>query len=124
MFNEFKAFLMRGNVIDLAVGVIIGGSFGLIAGSLVNDVLMPILNLLTAGQLDVSAIAIKIGTANIAIGKFLQTVINFVLLAAAVFFLIVKPVNALNKKKEAAPAEPSAQEKLLAEIRDLLKKSA
>ncbi len=132
MAAEFKAFVMRGNVVDLAVGVIIGAAFGAIVTSLVGDVFMPVIGQLTAG-IDFSKAAIVLKPASedgktpavlLAYGKFIQATINFVIVAF-VIFLIVKAMNAAKKKEEAAPAappEPSAQEKLLMEIRDLLKK--
>jgi large conductance mechanosensitive channel len=125
MFKEFKAFIMRGNVMDLAVGVIIGGAFGAIVNSLVADVLMPILGVLTGG-LDFSGLSFKVGNAVVAYGKFIQAIFSFLILAFAIFWM-VKAVNSLSKKKEEAPAPPPApspQEVLLAEIRDLLKNQA
>jgi large conductance mechanosensitive channel len=124
MLKEFKAFAMRGNVVDLAIGVIIGGAFGKIVGSLIDDVITPLLlkpaldaaNLTELGQLTL------FGT--VKYGNFLSAVINFVIIAL-VLFLIIKGITA-SKKKEAeapaAPAEPAADIKLLSEIRDLLKK--
>jgi large conductance mechanosensitive channel len=122
MFKEFQAFIMRGNVMDLAVGVIIGGAFGAIVNSLVADILMPVLGLLTGG-IDFSSLSIKVGNAVVAYGKFIQAIFSFLILAFAIF-MMVKALNSLQKKKEeapAAPAPPSAQEVLLGEIRDLLK---
>jgi len=132
MASEFKAFVMRGNVVDLAVGVIIGAAFGAIVTSLVGDVFMPIIGQITSGiDYSKAAYVLKEASADgktpavlIAYGKFIQATINFVIVAF-VIFLIVKAMNAAKKKEEAAPAappEPSAQEKLLMEIRDLLKK--
>ncbi len=126
--SEFKEFAMRGNVMDMAVGVIIGGAFGKIVSSLVNDVLMPIIGTLTGG-IDFSGLAITIGKANINYGMFIQNIIDFIIVAFCVF-LMIKGINTIaNKaKKEKAPVEPtpapepSAEEKLLTEIRDLLKK--
>ena len=135
--QEFKAFAMRGNVIDLAVGVVIGGAFGSITNSLVNDILMPALSMLTGG-LDFSAwqwvlkeAVMENGeviTPAVAIhyGAFLSTILNFILLAFAVFCMI-KAINRLHRKKEEpapapeTPPAPSTQE-LLTEIRDLLKR--
>lgn len=123
--DEFKAFAMRGNVMDMAVGVIIGGAFGKIVSSLVDDVLMPIIGTLTGG-IDFSGLSVEIGEASIKYGQFVQNVIDFIIVAFCIF-LMIKGMNSLNKKKEEAPAEPapapepSAEEKLLAEIRDLLK---
>jgi len=130
--SEFKAFVMRGNVVDLAVGVIIGAAFGSIVTSLVGDVFMPVIGQVTAGiDFSKAAVVLKEASADgktpavlLAYGKFIQACINFVIVAF-VIFLVVKAVNSLKQKEAAAPAappEPSAQEKLLAEIRDLLKK--
>lgn len=126
MLNEFKAFVLRGNVVDLAVGVIIGGAFGTIVNSLVADIITPILlqpALEAAGAADIAAW--KPG--GMLLGKFISSVISF-LVIAFVLFLIVKGANAALKKKEekaaaaAAPAAPPADIVLLTEIRDLLKK--
>ena len=137
-FAEFKKFIARGNVMDMAVGVTIGGAFGKISTSLVNDVIMPGVSMLTGG-VDFSAWKIVLKeavvdasgaevAAEVAIkyGSFLATIVDFLIIAFAVFCLI-KFLNSLHKKKEEAPAappappEPSAEEKLLTEIRDLLK---
>lgn len=120
MFGEFKKFIMRGNVMDLAIGVIIGAAFGKIVGSLVEDVVMPAIGALMGG-LNFSDLAFKIGSATLKYGKFLQTCLDFLIIAWAIF-LIVKLVNRL-KREEAkpAPAAPPRQEVLLEEIRDLLK---
>lgn len=141
VFNEFKTFAMRGNVVDLAVGVVIGGAFGGIVTSLVGDLIMPLVGILTGGiDFSKAALVLKDGVAASAdgkvpavapvlfgYGKFLQTVLNFIIVAWAIFML-VKLMNKLKKKEEAAPPPappaPSAEEKLLAEIRDLLKKPA
>jgi large conductance mechanosensitive channel len=130
MVKEFKTFAMRGNVVDMAVGIIIGGAFGKIVSSVVADVIMPPIGLLIGG-VDFSnlAITIKKATDNAAAvtlnyGKFTQTIVDFVIIAFAIFML-VKVMNALKKKEEAAPATPpppSKEETLLAEIRDILKK--
>ena len=123
--DEFKAFAMRGNVMDMAVGVIIGGAFGKIVSSLVDDVLMPVIGTLTGG-VDFSGLSVEIGEASIKYGQFVQNIIDFIIVAFCIF-LMIKGMNSLNKKKEEEPAapapapEPSAEEKLLAEIRDLLK---
>lgn len=122
MWNEFKKFALKGNVIDLAIGVIIGGAFGKIVTSLVNDVMMPVLGLLSGG-LDFSGLSYTIGDATVAYGLFLQTVFDFFVVAVSIFFF-VRALNRFRKKEEEAPAEPpkpSAEEKLLMEIRDLLK---
>ena len=138
-FNEFKQFAMRGNVIDLAVGVVVGGAFGKITNSLVNDIIMPAVSMLTGGvnfsdwkivlkeavinreTLEVTEAAVSINY-----GTLISTIIDFIILAFAVFCM-VKGINSLHRKKEEAPAappappEPSAEEKLLTEIRDLLR---
>ncbi len=126
--EEFKAFAMRGNVLDMAVGVVIGGAFGKITTSLVNDIIMPLISMLTGG-IDFSSwkwvLKAAQGDAEVAVnfGNFIAVVLDFIIIAFAVFCM-VKAINKLHKKKEEAPAappEPSAEEKLLAEIRDLLK---
>ena len=124
-FNEFKEFAMRGNVMDLAVGVIIGTAFGAITTSLINDIIMPIIGIFV-GEATFADLYFYIGDAQIMIGNFIQAIFNFVVLAFVVFCL-VKTLNSLHKKKKEEPAappappEPSAEEKLLSEIRDLLK---
>ena len=120
--KEFKAFAMRGNVMDMAVGVIIGGAFGKIVSSLVDDIFMPIIGVLTGG-IDFSKVSIMVGDAEVKYGMFIQNVIDFLIIAICIFTMI-KAMNSLSKKKEeepTAPAEPSNEEKLLGEIRDLLK---
>ncbi len=119
--REFKTFLNRGNVLDLAVGVIIGGAFKSITDSLTNDILMPLLGLLV-NRVSFSDLTLTLGSATIAYGSFIEAVLNFIIMAFAVFCL-VKAFNRLHRKKEeAAPApKPSKEELLLAEIRDLLK---
>ena len=119
--REFKTFLNRGNVLDLAVGVIIGGAFKSITDSLTNDILMPLLGLLV-NRVSFSDLTLTLGSATIAYGSFLEAVLNFIIMAFAVF-CIVKAFNRLHRKKEeAAPApKPSQEELLLTEIRDLLK---
>jgi large conductance mechanosensitive channel len=134
--KEFKEFAMKGNVVDMAVGIIIGAAFGKIVSSLVNDILMPPLGLLIGG-VDFTDLRITIKSASVDqagnvinavtlnYGTFLQTAIDFLIVAFAIF-LLVKGMNKLKKKEEVAapppPPEPSKEEKLLAEIRDLLKK--
>ena len=120
--REFKTFLNRGNVLDLAVGVIIGGAFKSITDSLTNDILMPLLGLLV-DRVSFSDLTLTVGSATIAYGSFVEAVLNFVIMAFAVF-CIVKAFNRLHRKKEETPApapKPSQEELLLAEIRDLLK---
>jgi large conductance mechanosensitive channel len=128
MIQEFKAFAMRGNVVDLAVGVIIGAAFGKIVSSLVNDIIMPPIGL-ALGKVDFKNLAITLREATMPDGKdavllrygtFLNTVIEFTIVAFCVF-LLVKGMNALIKKEAAAPAPPTPTEQLLTEIRDLLK---
>ena len=137
MLKEFKQFAMRGNVIDLAVGVIIGGAFGTIVNSVVNDLIMPLVGIVfkadfsnlyvpLSDKIDASlplAKAKELGPV-FAWGNFITVVINFLILAF-IIFLMVKGMNSMKKKEEAAPAapaEPPADVKLLTEIRDLLKK--
>jgi large conductance mechanosensitive channel len=135
ILQEFKDFTMRGNVVDMAVGVIIGGAFGKIVSSLVADVIMPPIGVLLGG-VDFSDLAVTIHEASknaagvdmpavvISYGKFIQTLIDFTIIAGAIF-LIIKLLYSFKKKTEeapAAPVEPSNEEKLLTEIRDLLKK--
>ncbi len=122
MIEGFKNFLLRGNVVDLAVGVIIGGAFGKIVDSMVKDVITPLIGAL-GGSPDFSSI--KLGP--ILIGNFINAVVAFVILAAVVYFVIVVPMNAAMarmKKPEApaAPAGPTPDQALLTEIRDLLKR--
>ncbi len=128
MVSEFRQFIQRGNVIDLAVAVIIGGAFGKIVGSFVNDVLMPPIGLLLGGMQFGDLKAVIGGSAEAPVtlnyGAFVQTTVDFLIVAFCVF-LLVKAVNAMKKPEPpAAPAEPPAQEKLLAEIRDLLRQRA
>ncbi|MBU6247429.1 MAG: large-conductance mechanosensitive channel protein MscL [Xanthomonadaceae bacterium] len=133
MLKEFKDFAMRGNVIDLAVGVVIGGAFGKIVTSLVNDVIMPPIGVLTGGvdfsdlkivlkPADSSNPAHKIAEVAINYGTFINTLIQFVIIAFAIF-MVVKAINRLSRKQEQAapPAAPPADVVLLTEIRDLLK---
>lgn len=121
MLNEFKKFAMRGNVIDLAVGVIIGGAFGKIVSSLVSDVIMPLIGLLMGG-VNFSKLAITVGKAELKYGLFLQTVVDFLIISFSIF-LFIRFLNRFKKKEE--PAKEAVQidkkEELLAEIRDLLK---
>jgi large conductance mechanosensitive channel len=122
LFSEFKTFAMRGNVIDLAVGVVIGGAFGGIVNSFVGDVVMPIIGILTGG-VDFTGLSYTVGDAAIAYGKFIQAIFSFTIIAF-VLFLVIKGMNATKKQTEEAPAAPpapSSEEILLAEIRDLLK---
>ena len=138
-FSEFKEFAMRGNVMDMAVGVIIGGAFGKIVTSLVEDIIMPLISKATGGVSFVDlfinlgegsyktlAEAKKAGAAVFAYGQFIQNILDFLIIALCIF-LMIKAMNKVSRKKkeeaaEEAPAEPSAEEKLLTEIRDLLAK--
>ena len=122
MLQEFKSFAMKGNVVDLAVAVIIGGAFGKIVGSLVSDIVMPLVGVLLGG-VNFTGLAVKVGTASVQYGKFLQTCVDFLIIAWAIF-IAVKLINRLKReapKEEAAPAAPPREEVLLEEIRDLLK---
>ena len=126
LIAEFKQFIARGNVMDMAVGVIVGGAFKAIADSLVNDIINPILGIFAGGNESLSALAIHLpGGGDLLIGSFLNAVLNFLIMACVVFCL-VKSINKFHRKKEKAapppaPPEPSAEERLLTEIRDLLK---
>ncbi len=136
MLKEFKEFAMRGNVIDLAVGVVIGGAFGKIVASLVADVIMPPIGLLVGGvnftdlKLEMKPAEVIDGVEKAAVtlnyGNFLQVTFDFIIVAFAIF-MFIKSINTLNRKKEEAPAapapppEPTKEEVLLTEIRDLLK---
>jgi large conductance mechanosensitive channel len=119
--SEFRQFAMKGNVVDLAVGVIIGAAFGKIVSSLVEDIVMPGVGAMVGG-LDFKALAVQVGGAKIAYGKFLQTCVDFVIIAASIFFA-VKVIHHFRRKAEEKPsaAPPPRQEQLLEEIRDLLK---
>ncbi|MBU4153502.1 MAG: large-conductance mechanosensitive channel protein MscL [Proteobacteria bacterium] len=129
MVQEFKTFAMRGNVVDMAVGIIIGGAFGKIVSSVVADVVMPPIGILIGG-VDFTSLALTLKEAagetaavTLNYGNFVQTVFDFLIVAFAIFMMI-KGMNTLKKKEEAAPAAPpapSAEEKLLTEIRDLLR---
>lgn len=133
MIKEFKEFAMRGNIVDLAVAVVIGAAFGKIVAALVDKIIMPIIGFMTSGQ-NFSDLTIAVGeklgpdgamlpAVAIGYGAFVQSIIDFIIVAF-VIFLVIKAINKLKKKEDAAPvppAEPSAQEKLLMEIRDLLK---
>lgn len=125
VLKEFREFAVKGNVMDLAVGVIIGAAFGKIVSSMVEDVAMPLLGTLLGG-LNFSALAVTIGSATIKYGKFLQTCVDFIIIAWAIF-VAIKVINRLKREEVQAPsgepAPPPRQEVLLEEIRDLLKKS-
>ncbi|MCA0402290.1 MAG: large-conductance mechanosensitive channel protein MscL [Proteobacteria bacterium] len=117
--NEFKLFAMRGNVMDLAVAVVIGAAFGKIVSSLVDGIIMPVIGLLLGG-IDIADKSIKIGDAVIKWGAFLQTIIDFTIIAFAIF-IAVKFINMLQHKEEKKEDVLTKQEKTLVEIRDLLK---
>ena len=130
LLKEFKEFALKGNVVDMAVGIIIGAAFGKIVSSLVGDILMPVIGLLLGGvDFTTLSLTLKEATADsdavvMMYGNFIQTVVDFLIIAAAIF-LMIKALNTLQRQEEEAappaPPEPSAEEKLLAEIRDLLK---
>lgn len=135
MLQEFKKFAMRGNVLDMAVGVIIGGAFGKIVTSAVNDLIMPLLGVIL-GRVDLTTLKLVIREAtettaelSVTYGAFLQNILDFLIIAFSIF-MVIRVINRFKKKEEEAPAappappEPSAEEKLLAEIRDLLKNDA
>ena len=132
MITEFKEFAMRGNVIDLAVGVVIGGAFGKIVSSLVDNIIMPFVGLLTGGvdfskwawtlrAASVDAAGAEVPALSVGIGSFINAVIQFIIIAFAIF-LLVKAINRVHKAPDAAPAEPTEDVLLLREIRDSLKK--
>jgi len=119
--SEFKAFALRGNVLDLAIGVVIGTAFGAITGSLVSDIITPILGLVIGG-INFSALALPLGgEASLAYGKFIQALINFTLIALALF-MVMKGINTMKKKEAEHPTVKSAELTVLEEIRDSLKK--
>jgi large conductance mechanosensitive channel len=127
MLQEFKTFAVKGNMIDMAVGIIIGAAFGKIVSSLVGDVIMPPIGILLGG-VDFSNLSVilkeavdKAPAVTLNYGKFIQTIIDFLIISFCIF-VMVKGINTLKRKEEEAPAEPPKQEVLLAEIRDLLKK--
>jgi large conductance mechanosensitive channel len=132
LIKEFKEFAMRGNVVDMAVGIIIGGAFGKIITSVVNDVLMPPIGLLLGGVdfkdlkivIQEAVVETEIAEVSISYGSFIQTIIDFLIIAFCIF-MVIKGMNKMKKKKEEAPAAPpppTKEETLLTEIRDLLKK--
>lgn len=130
MLKEFKAFVLRGNVVDLAVAVVIGGAFGKIVTSLVNDLIMPLIGMILGGvsftnlKYVITPASEGVEEAAIRYGAFIQSIVDFVIIAFAIF-MVIKLINRMRKKQEEAPAappEPPRQEVLLEEIRDLLKK--
>jgi large conductance mechanosensitive channel len=126
VLQEFKTFAMRGNVVDLAVGVVIGAAFGKIVSSFVEDVVMPVLGVIIGGVdfkhlgFVLKAAEGEVAAVTLNYGKFIQTIFDFVIIAFAIF-MAVKAINSLKKREEAAPAAPPADVVLLTEIRDLLK---
>ncbi|BDC92711.1 large-conductance mechanosensitive channel protein MscL [Treponema bryantii] len=125
--GAFKKFISRGNVIDMAVGVIIGGAFGKIVTSLVNDIVMPLIGL-ALGKLDFASLSIKIGESEIKYGNFIQTVVDFLIVALCIF-IVIEIFEKFKKKEQEKPEEPPAIVKsdeaiLLEEIRDLLKQNS
>jgi large conductance mechanosensitive channel len=121
--KEFKEFAVKGNVMDLAVGVIIGAAFGKIISSLVDNILMPIIGILLQG-VNFQTLSVKVGAAEVKYGMFISAVIDFIIIAI-VLFMIIKAMNNMKKKEAVAPTvtpAPSKEEILLTEIRDLLKK--
>lgn len=126
MIKEFQEFISRGNVMDLAVAVVMGAAFTAIVNSLVDDIIMPFVGILMGG-VDFSSLSVQVGDATIAYGNFIQATINFLIIALVVFF-VVRSINGLyarmaaeEEAEEEAPAEPPAEERLLREIRDLLR---
>ncbi len=121
LFTDFKKFISKGNVMDLAVGVIIGGAFGKIVSSLVGDVIMPLVGVILGG-IDFAGLTAQVGEATIAYGIFIQNIVDFIIIALCVF-LFVRLLNKFKKKKEETPAVhvPTKEEALLTDIRDILK---
>lgn len=117
--SEFKAFALRGNVVDLAVGIVIGGAFGTIVSSLVADIIMPVIGIVTGG-VSFAGLAFTVGESAITYGKFIQAVFVFTIVAFALF-LVIKAMNKMKKKEEAVPHAPAEDIVLLREIRDALK---
>lgn len=132
-FGEFKEFVSKGNVIDLAVGVVIGGAFGKIVSSLVDNIIMPLVGLIIGG-VDFSSLSVTVKGASIKYGLFIQNVVDFLIVALCIF-IFIKAINSLDKKvkskvkkeeekKKEEPPKPTKEEELLTEIRDLLKKES
>ncbi|MCS6935295.1 MAG: large conductance mechanosensitive channel protein MscL [Chitinophagales bacterium] len=119
LLKEFKEFAMKGNLVDMAIGVVIGAAFGTVTSSFIDGVFMPLVGLLFNVE-NFDKYTFTVGKATVQVGKFIGAVINFIIIAF-VMFLVIKAMNAL-KKEEAAPAAPTPTETLLTEIRDLLKK--
>jgi large conductance mechanosensitive channel len=119
MWKDFKAFVLKGNVLDLAIAVVLGVAFGAIVTSLVNDIIMPLVGIILGG-IDFASLSIQVGSATVLYGKFIQAIVNF-LIIAFVIFLVMRAMVKLKKQEAAAPPPgPTAEEKLLTEIRDLL----
>lgn len=121
MIKEFQDFINKGNIIDLAVAVIIGGAFGAIISSLVADIIMPLIGIIIGG-IDFTGLSLKVGNAELTYGNFIQASVNF-LIIAFVIFLVIRQIEKMKKPSETAPAAPpppSPEEKLLTEIRDIL----
>ncbi len=119
MMSEFKEFAMKGSLIDMAVGIIIGAAIGKVVGVLVESILMPLIGLVMGG-VDFSTLAITVGDANVGYGAFIQAIIDF-LIVAFVIFMIIKALNNMKKAEAEEPEEPAEDVALLTEIRDLLK---
>jgi large conductance mechanosensitive channel len=126
LFEEFKKFAFKGNVVDLAIGVIIGAAFGAIVKSLVDDIIMPLIGLIVPGDKGYEGWAWQVGGKTVPYGKFLGAVVNFLLVALVLYLFIVKFLGWIMKSRqeEAAPAPPTRDQELLMEIRDLLKQRA
>lgn len=123
VIQEFKSFALRGNVIDLAIGVVIGGAFGTIVNSLVGDIIMPVFGAVT-GKINLARLTLDLYSVEISYGKFLQAIISFLIVAWSLF-IVVKALNKFKQKEEAKPQQEKIQTdevKLLTEIRDLMKK--
>jgi large conductance mechanosensitive channel len=124
LLEEFKNFALKGNVIDLAVGVIIGAAFGKIVDSLVKQIIMPLVSLLVPGEQSYLGWKVVVGAKEVPYGLFIGEVVNFVIVAFVLYLFIVKFLSLVMKAKETAPPAPTKEETLLAEIRDLLKARA
>lgn len=125
LLEEFKAFITKGNIIDMAIGVIIGGAFSGLVTSLLDNIISPILGFFSYGG--VNGLTIKLFKADLRIGAFIMDVVNFIIMAAVVFLImkaVMTLINKMKKQQEAAPPKPSKEEELLTEIRDLLKAQA
>ena len=124
-FKEFKEFAVKGNAVDMAIGIIIGAAFGKIVTSLVNDIIMPLIGVLLGG-LNFSALSIKVGSASVTYGNFIQNIIDFLIIAASIF-LFVKLINKISRRQDSDTKDTKKEDEqlvVLREIRDQLKKSA